>query len=109
MTLLRDQAAGSRYIGIHRPTYRDPEAAAGRLFRPPGRDSRTVWARFDGAPQPATPNRRSGELHEGEGAVAAGRDEEVLPPRGGEEPLQPVVVGVHAELRHQIQRRLVDP
>jgi hypothetical protein len=35
--------------------------------------------------------------------------EEVLPPGRGQEPLQPVVIGIDAELLHQVKRRLVDP
>jgi len=45
----------------------------------------------------------SGQLHERERAVATGRDQEVLPAGGGEEPLEPVVVSGDAELVLQVQ------
>src|ERR1700722_11019453 len=50
----------------------------------------------------------SGELAQGKGPVPAGRAEEVLPPGGGHEPLQPVVLLGHPELGREVQRGLAD-
>src|SRR5215472_14512878 len=47
------------------------------------------------------------ELSEREGPVPPRRDQEVLPPGGGDEPFQPVVRRGHVELRLEVQRRLV--
>src|ERR1700691_1592717 len=53
------------------------------------------------------PGVRIGEFHEREGPVPARGDQEVLPPRRGDEPLQPlVVVVVVEELVLQVLRRL---
>src|SRR6266536_270657 len=55
----------------------------------------------------ASPPRRVSRIREREGPVPAGRAEEVLPPGGGDEPFQPVVVRGHPDLAGLITRQEV--
>jgi DNA-binding NarL/FixJ family response regulator len=75
---------------------------ATRRLRLPGRPGSPPLRRTDPGPL-----NQSGPLDQREGAVTAGRDQEVLPPGRSEEPLEPVVRRADSVLVLQVKRGLV--